>query len=349
MSNIRPRPSVVNRSADTIPARMSITPAPRLAIRPFEPDDLDSAAALLADRHRRHRLAEPALDPAFEDPSAAAREISAALKAENADAWVATRDGSVVGYLAGFSKSEAMWGPNVWIESAGHAAVEPEVVRELYAVAAGAWVEAGRTNHHVMVPATDFPLVDAWFRLDFGQQHVHAAREPVGPEYAVVPRSELVVRLAERDDIPALAELELVLPRHSQGSPVFSRLTLPTVEEARAELEEDWGDPKWTIFVAEHEGRVIGSSVAVALELSSGHSPMMRPANAGFLGFAAVLPEARGLGAGRALGQTVLAWARDAGYDWATTDWRSTNLEAARTWPTLGFRPTFRRLHRLIG
>ena len=320
----------------------------RLAIRPLEPADLGAAAALLADRHRRHRLAEPALDPAFESPEAAAQEISATLAREGARAWVADRDGRVVGYMAGFSKDRT-WGPNIWIESAGHAAAEPEVVRELYAVAAAAWVEAGLTNHHVVVPASDAPLVDAWFRLDFGQQHLHAVREPPGHDFAVVPRSELVIRLAEREDIPELAELELVLPRHSKGSPVFSTLELPTVEDAQAELESDWGDPKWTIFVAEHEGRVIGSSVGCALEISSGHSPMMRPAGAGFLGFAAVLPDARGLGAGRALGEAVLAWTRDAGYEWAATDWRSTNLEAARTWPTLGFRPTFRRLHRLIG
>lgn len=327
---------------------MTTATTARLAIRPFVPADLGAAAALLADRHRRHRLGEPALDPAFESPDVAAAEISAALGRDGSSGWVAVRDRDVVGYMVGFAK-EATWGPNIWIESAGHAAVEPEVVRELYAVAADAWVGAGLTNHHVVVPATDTALVDAWFRLDFGQQHLHAVREPPGREFAVIPRSELVIRLAEREDIPALAELELVLPRHSKGSPVFSTLELPTLEDARSELESDWGDPKWTIFVAEHDGRVIGSSVGCALEISSGHSPLMRPAKAGFLGFAAVLPEARGLGAGRALGEAVLAWTRDAGYDWATTDWRSTNLEAARTWPTLGFRPTFRRLHRLIG
>jgi hypothetical protein len=55
------------------------------------------------------------------------------------------------------------------------------------------------------------------------------------------------------------------------------------------------------------------------------------------------------LGAGRALGETVLAWARDAGYTSVATDWRSANLEADGAWRALGFRPTFRRLHRLIG
>ena len=343
-----PRSGGVNQVADTIRGPMTTATRARLRIRPFESEDLPPAGELLADRHRRHRLGEPALDPAFESPDAAAREIEAILAIDGATGWIAERDDAVVGYMIGRSR-DATWGANIWIEAAGHAAVEPEVVRELYAVAAGAWVEAGLVNHHVVVPATDAPLVDAWFRLDFGQQHVHAVREPPGRDFAVVPRSEVIIRAAEREDIAALAELELVLPRHSQGSPVFSRLELPTIEEARSELESDWGDPKWTIFVAEHEGRVIGSSVGCALEISSGHAPMMRPARAGFLGFAAVFPEDRGLGAGRALGEAVLAWTRDAGYDWATTDWRSTNLEAARTWPTLGFRPTFRRLHRLIG
>ena len=73
-----------------------------------------------------------------------------------------------------------------------------------------------------------------------------------------------------------------------------------------------------------------------------------RPASAGFLGYAAVLPEARGAGAGKALGEAVLVWARDAGYPVIATDWRSTNLEADRSWRGLGFRPTFRRMHRFV-
>lgn len=73
-----------------------------------------------------------------------------------------------------------------------------------------------------------------------------------------------------------------------------------------------------------------------------------RPASAALLAYAAVLPEARGLGMGRTLGETVIAWARDEAYEWVATDWRSTNLEANRSWVGLGFRPTFHRLHRAI-
>jgi GNAT superfamily N-acetyltransferase len=63
---------------------------------------------------------------------------------------------------------------------------------------------------------------------------------------------------------------------------------------------------------------------------------------------AARLPEARGLGAGRALGEAVLKCARDAGHATVVTDWRETNLLSSRTWPRLGSRSTYRRLYRAI-
>jgi GNAT superfamily N-acetyltransferase len=61
---------------------------------------------------------------------------------------------------------------------------------------------------------------------------------------------------------------------------------------------------------------------------------------------AALLAERRGSGAGRLLGERVLAWARDAGYPTVVTDWRRRDLTSSRTWPRPGFRPTFDRLLR---
>jgi len=319
-----------------------------LVVEPFTTDALDGAAALLADRHRRHRLAEPLLDPEYEDSGVSGAEIEKLLAMDGATGWTAMRDGALAGYLIGIGKDAATWGPNVWIEPAGHAADHPSVVRELYAAGAAAWMADGRNNHHVLVPATDAALVDAWFSLDFGQQQLHAIREVPPASFGVVPRSELVVRRPTRADLPALAELELVLPRHSHLSPMLSFIPIQPVDEVEAELAADFDDPKYTIFVAEHEGRVVGSAIACDLSVSGSNSSLIRPAKAGFLGYAAVLPEARGVGAGKALGETVLAWARDAGYLVIATDWRSTNLQADRSWRGLGFRPTFRRLHRFV-
>ena len=285
--------------------------------------------------------------PRYEDPAVTRTAIVTLAAADGASGVVALRGGSMVGYLIGTPR-DASWGPNTWVEGAGHAVTDPEIVRDLYGAAAAGWVDAGATSHYAIVPATDPALVDAWFRVGFGQQHVHAIREAPGTDDVFPVPPGLTIRPAERRDIVMLGRLDVSLPEHQALSPVFSRLSIPSLDDAVAEYEEGFDDPAFATFVAEHDGRVIGSAVGCAIEESSEHRGIVRPDGAGFLGFAAVLPEARGLGAGRALGEAVLVWARDAGHPTVVTDWRETNLLSSRTWPRLGFRPTFRRLHRAI-
>jgi GNAT superfamily N-acetyltransferase len=317
------------------------------AIVPFADEHLDSAALLLAERHRAHRLAEPGLDPRYEEPDAARDELGALLRADGASGVAGLVDGNVAGFVVGTPR-DASWGPNMWVEPAGHAATDTELVRDLYAAAAERWVAAGLTLHYAMVPAFDGALVDAWFRLGFGHQQIYAIREaPSATERSEAPQG-LVLRLARLDDLDALARLDVALPAHQALSPVFSRRALPTVEDARAEYETDFDDPRFTTFVVERDGEVIGSAIACTIELSSDHKSLALPPGAGFLGFASVMPEARGLGAGRVLGEAVLAWARETEREWVVTDWRMTNLLSSRAWPRLGFRPTFYRLHRAI-
>ena len=319
----------------------------RLEVLPFDESHLPDAGRLLAARHRRHRAAEPHLPVRFEDPGTCADAVAAVLGADDASGAVAVRDGRVVGYLLGAPKPGAVWGRNVWVESAGLAVEQAEDVRDLYAAAATRWADEGRTAHYVLVPAHDEALVGAWFRLAFGHQHTHAVRDvPAGP--APTP-PHVRVRRAARADVPALARLDLELPAHQALAPTFSAGPTGTYEEALAEWEDDFDDPAYATFVAEHEGRVVGSAVGCRLERSGSHAGPARPDEAGFLGFAAVLPEARGIGAGRALAESVLDWSREEGHACVVTDWRATNLLSSRAWPALGFRPTYLRLHRLLG
>lgn len=319
----------------------------RLEVLPLAEEHLTDAARLLAARHAAHRRDEPLLPPAYEDPAVAERAVREAFGLEHASGAVAVRDGRVVGYLLGAPKPSATWGENVWVESAGLAVERAEDARDLYAAAAADWVAAGRTAHYVLVPAHDGDLVAAWFRLAFGHQHTHAVR-PLGPQPARLPPG-LRVRRAEHGDIPVLARLELELPAHQATAPTFSSAPASSYEESVAEWEEDWDDPDYATFVAEHQGRVVGSAVGCPLSKSSPNSGLLRPPDAGFLGFAAVFPGARGLGAGRALGEAVAGWCTEQDFSCVATDWRETNLLSSRAWPALGYRPTFVRLHRLLG
>jgi GNAT superfamily N-acetyltransferase len=325
----------------------SVRSVSRTCVRPFAAGDVPAAGVLLAQRHARHRLSRPLLSARYEDVTAATVEVAEAFATVGASGAFALRDGEPVGYLLGFPKQGGAWGPNVWVESAGHAAVDGETLRDLYAVAAAAWVESGLTAHYALVPATDQELVRAWFRLGFGQQHCHGLRGL--PAQSPLCPAGLSVRRAVRADIGALAELEVELPRHQSLAPTFSAATVPPAQKAADEWADDFDDPSYTTFVAERDGTVVGSAVGCALEKSGSHTGLARPDNAAFLGFAAVFPSERGHGAGRALGETVLAWAAQAGFGCVVTDWRVTNLLSSRTWPALGFAESFLRLHRLVG
>jgi ribosomal protein S18 acetylase RimI-like enzyme len=315
---------------------------PELEIQPFSREHLDAAAGLLGQRHGRHVEAEPLLAKEIDFRA----EIEALLDAEDTSGVAAIRDNRVVGYMLGTPKNETMWGANVWVDYAGHAAVEPELVRDLYAAAAANWHEQGRDRQYALVPATDRELVDAWFRLSFGAQHAAGIQET--PERTDGAPPGVIARRATADDVDAVVRLDFELPRHQERSPVFGPGPTWTEEESREEFLADVDDAEQGILIAEVDGQIVSLLVMVPIEKSSQHTGLAQVEGAAFLGFAATLPDARGSGAGVALTNAGLDWAREHGYPVVVVDWRETNLLASRFWPRRGFRRTFLRLYRSI-
>jgi GNAT superfamily N-acetyltransferase len=312
---------------------------PGLEIQPFSEEHLDAAGLLLAARHRRHREAEPLLT----EPADYRTEVEALWRGEGASGFVGLRDGRAVGYVLGIRKSDEVWGPNVWVDPAGHAVEEPEELRDLYAAAASRWVDESRTRHYAVAPTSDHELLLAWYRLGFGQQQALGIREI--PE-AAMPAD---VRLAEERDIEALVDLGPVLPDHQSGSPVFSGWRpFETEEELRQEVIDDLANPELGLLVAEDDGRIVGGFELAPTTLSPMHASLARVDGAVLLTWAVTRPEVRGSGTGVALTEGSFAWAREHGYEVMVTDWRVTNLLSSRFWPRRGFRETFLRLYRSI-
>lgn len=316
----------------------------RLELRPFSEEFVDAAGELLAARHRAHRATEPLLPPRYEEPAAAAEEVRALANDETASGAVALRGGRAVGYVLGVHRGE-LWGANVWVELAGHAAEEAEVVRDLYGFAAARWVEEQeRPRHYAVVPAGDAEILRAWYRVGFGHQHAYGIQEV--PARAEWPEG---VRLATADDVEAILDLDPLLPDHQERSPVFARgMPRDDRDELRDEVLEDIANPEICDLVVEREGRIVGSFQLVPVEKTSTHAGLARPEGAIFLNWGATHPDVRGSGAGLALMEGAFAWARERGYDTMVIDWRETNLLASRFWPGRGFRTTFLRLYRHI-
>jgi GNAT superfamily N-acetyltransferase len=294
---------------------------PSLEIHPLS-ELRSEAAGLLAERFARQRAAEPLLPEAD--------DFEAHLPV---DGHVATRGGEAVAYLAGAVDGDmARW------LFAGHAAREPEALRDLFEVQAG---ELGVSRFMLTVPASEPELVDAWFRLAFGCQAVWAVREV---EAAAAIEFGGVIRPATREDVEALIELDQLLFTHQAVTPSFSGLVPATREVLRVELDEMWDDDTYIPFVAETDAGVVGT-----LGLYRRPEGDLRvPANNIDLAFAATRDEVRGSGVGRALTAFAFAWAHEHGFHSMTVDWRSVNLLSSRFWPRRGFRPQYLRLYRAV-
>jgi RimJ/RimL family protein N-acetyltransferase len=293
---------------------------PSLEIHPLS-ELRGEAAGLLAERFARQRAAEPLLP-----------EIDEFEPHVPAEGHVATRGGTAVAYLAGAVDGDmARW------LFAGHAAREPEALRDLFALQAE---ELAVSRFMLTVPAGDAELVDVWFRLAFGCQAVWAATEvePFETEF------DGAIRPAEPDDVDELFVFDEILYEHQQASPSFSGFPTPPAADLRAEWDDVWEDDKFVPFVAERDGQIIG-----LLGLYRRPEGDLRvPANNIDLAFAATRGEVRGSGAGLALTAYGMSWAAEHGFRSMTVDWRSVNLLSSRFWPRRGFRPQYLRLYRAV-
>src|SRR5690348_9464925 len=208
---------------------------PSLEIHPLS-ELRGEAAGLLAERYARQRAAEPLLP-----------EVDDFERHVPAEGHVATRGGAAVAYLAGAADGDmARW------LFAGHAAREPEALRDLFALQAAAF---GVSRFTLAVPATDAELMDAWFRLAFGCQAVWAVRE-VEPQTAIDFGG--AIRPATSDDTEAIVDLDELLYVHQARAPSFSELVAPPRDELRREVAEIWDDDRYLPFAAELDGRVVG-------------------------------------------------------------------------------------------
>lgn len=311
----------------------------------FATEHLDAAAGLLARRHTAHRRVEPLLDVEYEGGARCRQDLVELLDAPGASGAVAFEGTVPVAFVLG-APQEPAWGNHTWVPAAGHAALQPEPLRDVYALAAQRWYDEGRTSHYVLSPTHDVEVLGAWYRLGFGQMHAHAIREsaPLTP-----PVLDAVLRVPTTDDLDQIVELELVLPQHQARSPVFAPDPQDSAAELRADWEQDIDDPTYHHMVIERDGRLLALGTACAASVSRMHRGIAGLPDAGFLGHAAVRDEARGLGYGRALGEAAIGWSYAQGFRGVVNDWRVTNLAASRAWPSLGWHTTFLRLHRTIG
>ncbi len=321
-----------------------------LHLQPFTDDYLPAAAELLAQRHARDRAAQPALPPRFEDPAVARRAVEQTWRRPMTSGAAAFEDGRLVGYLLGQAKADTLRERHVWMALPGHAVAAdkgPDLYADLYAAAGPRWMALGCFSHFILVPAHDQGALQAWFALSFGMEQVHALLDLAHVDLATAPEPPgVVVRQATPADRLLVAALHDVIASHQAGAPVWGA-TLP---ETLREMRQGYGDlvdeADVTTWLALEGERPVGVHAYYPDEPSD--EDLLSPEHATGLHAAGTVADARGRGIARALTRRGLLGAREAGYQYVLTDWRSTNLLAARFWPRQGFAPVAVRLVRRV-
>jgi GNAT superfamily N-acetyltransferase len=319
-------------------------------IIPFNYDLLSPAAELLAGRHQRDRKVFPLLPACFAEPDGARDAIEAALQRPHAAGFAALENGRLQAYLIGDMLLDALWGRSGWIRTPGCAyspQVGPEIIKDLYAALGARWVRYGIFYHVALIPLADPALLQVWFELSFGIENIHALADlkALQPQPPRIP-PEIELRKAGPQDGHYFASLSDILWQYQVQAPVWGVQLPESVEGNRVDWASLAEEADVTAWLAFRDGELLGSQ---------GYWPadpvpddLLRPQNGAYMSAAATRPSARQQGVGTLLSQTVLADAYARGFPVCETNWRSTNLLAARFWPRRGYQPMVYRLVRRI-
>jgi ribosomal protein S18 acetylase RimI-like enzyme len=162
------------------------------------------------------------------------------------------------------------------------------------------------------------------------------------------PDGPVVVRAAERRDLPAIVEIYRSLGKHHAAlDPTSYRV--PEAEPVRDRfarvLEAQAADDAH--FVAEVGGQVVGQ-LSLYAEAPTGDGSIRLPRRAAEIGIA-VLDDWRGRGVGTALMEAAEAWARERGLDRLLLSVDTANVDAARLYERMGFRPEAIAMRKVLG
>ena len=323
-----------------------------LTVEPFNPDHLDAAARLLADRQRSLRSVQSILPAEYEDPEACREIVEEELQGAGTQGVVSLLDSQVVGFMV---MSPLIFNPTDMVAAfmpprpaqvQGAHAARPDVAfdayREMYAVLASRFVERGYFDHMVYLPALDTAAHDSFVSLGFGRALVAAVR---GVDPVQAGNGPVDIHEAGIEDLKVVMGLNDDLLHHHALSPIFWPHAAETSEALESNQRRHLEDPGTAHVVAYQEGRAVGLNSFIPPDWID---RILRPNKTIYLYQGIVSPSARSGGVGKAILARGVEWAREQGYEHIALHYASPNISGARFWQSQGFEPLEYRLTRHI-
>lgn len=329
---------------------------PHLAVRPFEPADIDACAALLVARNLRDAPRSPHPEDGLTRAEHCRPLIEGLASNPRADGAVAESGGTVVGFLFGERMllppadfaSQFIPPHSISMSSTAHAVADGAdavtVYRALYQHLAAKWVGDGFFHHRAAVHACDPDAQEAWVALGFGRYLTAATRTVSDPVRVTHPRALTIERASPEDidDVMALAE---DLNAWHWQSPMFWPIIHLAEPAAREFNLQALRNPDVPYFVAYEDGTPVGMQTF----LRPGFSPaFVKRSKDVYLFEGVVADSARGGGIGAALLHHSMTWAASAGFETCTLHFAPGNPLGGPFWTGHGFKPVEYTMERVI-
>jgi ribosomal protein S18 acetylase RimI-like enzyme len=143
----------------------------------------------------------------------------------------------------------------------------------------------------------------------------------------------LKVRKATHADLKIIVELRIALLREHAHNRIYSRLRGDAETRAAKLFAAQLTSPNEVIFLAEMAGETVG----ILRCIHSTGSPLLEPAQYGYVSSVYVVPKARERGVLRTLMAAADGWCRDRGLDEMRLHNAADNPLANAAWESLGF------------
>lgn len=316
--------------------------------KPFQEEHIAPAAALLAQQGEKLRMKFPLLPERIANVEITHQFLFKQKEKPDSRGMVMVEQGKLSGFLLGAYAENPFFGKHIWVPFGGMGLEDLEKtdkLRGLYAAAGKIWVQEGVLNHYVVCPALS-GWMEAFFSLSFGKEHAYAHTSVKEERQEAVVPEGIVIREVVPQDADQLFARAHWIAAHLNREPVWEPVPdehLKSLRPSYAALADEEDSTTWVAL----DGEDIVAWVVIDAE-DVGEEYLMGTPEISHFAVAATHPEYRARGIGRALFLHVLNVAHQQGYHSITTDWRTTNLEADRYWPTYGFEPFAYRLIRRV-
>jgi ribosomal protein S18 acetylase RimI-like enzyme len=147
------------------------------------------------------------------------------------------------------------------------------------------------------------------------------------------PGSPVSVRKATHADLKIIVALRIALLREHSHNRIYSRLRADAEARAAKLFAAQLTSPNEVIFLAELEGETVG----ILRCIHTTGSPLLEPAQYGYISSVYVMPKARERGVLHTLMAAADGWCRDRGLDEMRLHNAADNPLANAAWESLGF------------